>query len=49
MDRLGECDLWSDDWRILEPDLGSNLRFAIEKTNEFEKEFQYNPYFTKKE
>ena len=49
MDRLGQCDLWQDDWRILEPDLGSNLKIAIEKANEFEKEFQYNPYFAKKE
>lgn len=31
MDRLGGCDLWKDDWRILEPDIGEVLQMAFEK------------------
>ena len=36
MDRLGQCDLWEDIWRILEPDLGSGLMLAIMKANAYE-------------
>lgn len=31
MDRLGDCDLWKSDWRILEPDIGNVLQMAFEK------------------
>lgn len=33
IDRMSECDLWDDDWEVLDEDLGSELEIAMDNSN----------------